>query len=814
MTTINILNTPFITEEKSNLNEIFLEYPFKLDNFQKHAIDKIRQEESVLVTAFTGSGKSLVFEYAMKLAFSKKKRIIYTSPIKSLSNQKFHELTKKFPNNTFGILTGDIRFNPDAECIIMTTEILRNLLYKQNTINEIAEKKLEINIDMNDIDSVIFDEIHYINDNDRGKVWEESIILLPKQIKLVMLSATIDRAHEFAQWIYNIKGKMVNLIPNDKRPIPLTHSIYYFTKYPKKYKNTLKLFKNEKYIKTVSKQSKKRLTTILESDKSFDNNSYNKILNLIKFEQKNRKFYSEVEVLNSMIIFLQSKNKLPALFFIFSRKKCEDYAHKITTSLNTSQEMNQVEKIIDKQLRLLGNSEIYLNNPKLFELKRLLIKGIGIHHSGLIPVYKEIVEILYGRGLIKVLLATETFAVGVNMPTKTVIFTSLEKYTSEGKRMLYTHEYQQMAGRAGRRGLDTHGYVMILGNMFREMPDCHEMSKIISGKSQYIQSKFNFNYQFILKAILANNINLSDFIGQTLLKKNVIENLNTKQKRLNELKEKLKNIKFTIDIELFDEFYHLSRITKKRSKRAKEILKIANFNKEYILYLNTFEDFEEQNYLCDEIPKITNYMNKDQMKSIQYLIDNEYLKDEKFDKINNKSLTIKGLVASQINECNEIIFTEALIRGIFDNLSEIELAGMLGVFCTTKLREDEKRGNIDNLEIPGNMKEKLKLLQKICNKYQDEEIKNNIQVNNNWELNLDMVEYTYYWATGCSYGELQFVSFEGNFIRDILRVDNIAKDLIMMSEVVGKLDLMNKASLISDKIVRDSIGVDSLYVRM
>lgn len=814
-TKINILNTPFVEEKDSELSEIFSQYPFKLDNFQKHSIDRIRREESVLVTAHTGSGKTLVADYAIKLAKEKGKRVIYTSPIKSLSNQKFHEFSQKYKGiMSIGILTGDIKYNPDAECLIMTTEILRNLLYKQNTINELAEKNLEINIDMNDVDSVIFDEVHYINDNDRGKVWEESIILLPKEIKLVMLSATIDRAHEFAQWIYNIKGKMVNLVPNDKRPIPLTHSIYYFTKFPKKYKKTLKLFENERYIKAVSKQSRKRLTTVLHSDSSFQNAPYNDICNLIKFERKEKKWYSEVEVLNTMITFLQKSNKLPALFFIFSRKKCESYAHKITTSLNDPHEQRQVEKIIDKQLRLLGNPEIYLNNPKLFELKKLLVKGIAIHHSGLMPVYKEIIEILYSKGLIKVLLATETFAVGVNMPTKTVIFTSLQKYTQAGRRMLYTHEYQQMAGRAGRRGLDTHGYVIILANMFRGMPSCHEMGSIMAGKSQYIQSKFNFNYQFILKAIMANDINLSEFIGQTLLKKNVVEELDNKQTRLNELEKELLDVGFTIDKKIFDEYFNLSNTLTQRNKRAKTIEKIPHFEKQYQLYLDTYEMFEEQKFLKGAIPKIKEFMNQDQMKSIQYLIDNEYLKNNKMEEMDDKSLTMKGLVASQINECNEIVFTEGLMQGVFDGLTEIELAGMLGCFCSTKIMDEDKRGNIENLDIPKIMQTKLNQLTEIIQSYQQKEIDKEISVNNEWELNLDMVEYTYYWASGVDYYKLGFVSFEGNFIRDMLRVDNIAKDIIMMAEVVGKLDLMNKASLINDKIIRDIVGIDSLYVRM
>lgn len=779
---------------------------FTLDKFQDDGIQKIYNEESILVTAKTGSGKSVFMDFCIELAHSKNKKLIITTPIKTLSNQKFHEYSNKYPHISFGILTGDIRFNPDAECLIMTTEILRNLLYKRYTSNKIAEKNLPININFDEVDSIIFDEIHFINDLDRGKVWEESIIMLPKSIKLIMLSATIDKAEEFGEWVTNIKGKFVNVISNNKRPIPLTYSVYYFTKFPKKCKKMKHLFDNGKYIKAVSKMSRKKMTTVLESDCSFQNAPYQEICNLINFERKEQKWYNDIEVLNTMIHFLQKKHKLPALFFIFSRKKCELYASQIQSSLNTPLEQQQVLTTINYQLKLLANPDIYINDPKLYQLQKLLVKGIAIHHSGLLPVYKEIIEILYSVGLIKVLFATETFAVGVNMPTKTVIFTSLQKYTKEGRRMLYSHEFNQLSGRAGRRGLDTHGNVIILANMFRVMPSCHEMSSIMAGRSQHIQSKFTFNYQFILKTILANDINLHEFIGQTLLKKNIKEELLRKETRLTQLNIELENLGLTIDRTIFDEYYNLENTWEKKNKRSNAIDKIFDFHKQYKIYLDTYELFQEQTYLKLNIPQIKTHLNQDQMKSIQYLIENQYLKDI-------ESLTIKGLIASQVNECNEIQFTEALINGVFDDLNEIELSGILGVFCCTRFQDEDKRGNIENLNLPKKMKNKLVKLQDINALFRQKEENKGIRVNNDWELNLDMVEYTYYWANGYTYQELEFVNFEGNFVRDMIRIDNIAKDLVDMAEMIGKLDLMNKASLINNKIIRDIVTVDSIYIR-
>ena len=794
---------------QKELQEVFASYPFKLDSFQKESIKAIRREESVLVTAHTGSGKTLVADYAIKHAKQKNKRVIYTSPIKSLSNQKFHEFSKKYEDiMSVGILTGDIKFNPDAECLIMTTEILRNLLYKKNSNNEIAEKHLAIDINIErDVDSVIFDEVHYINDMDRGKVWEECIVMLPKHIKLVMLSATIDRPEDFAKWIENIKEKRVVLASNDKRPIPLTFSMFYFTKFPKKHKKTMKLFNDEKYIKAVSKMSNKKMMKIMESDGRFDNATYNHISDLIKYERKNGKYYSDVEVLNAVVNFLQKKNKLPALFFIFSRKRCEEYAHKIQVSLNTASEQNQVEKIIDQQIRILANPDIYLENPKLYELKKLLVKGIAIHHSGLIPIYKEIIEILYSKGLIKILLATETFAVGVNMPTKTVIFTGFEKYTKQGKRLLYSHEFQQMAGRAGRRGLDSQGSVIILSNMFKFMPSCHQMGEIMNGRNQSIQSKFNFNYQFLLKVLLANDINIGEFITQTLLKKNVKEELVMTEKRIVELKQSLNSIKYTIPRNAFDQYYF--------SQSQKIAKKYPTFKEEYQIYLDTYEQVEELKYRESRLPVLQNSMNQDQLKSIKYLIEHKYVEDLPLSQLNDKSLSTRGLIASQINECNEILFTEALMEGIFDGLNPQELAAVISVFTDTKMNDEYTRNSIESLDfVPQSVKDRLHKLEAIANKYEDSERKHEIYLDNNWKLNLDMAEYTYMWCSGKTFGELDYVNFEGNFIRDMIRIDNIAKDLETMSEIVGKLDTMNSASQINEKIIRDIVTVESIYVRI
>ena len=419
-------------------------FSFELDDFQKHACSKISQDENVLVIAKTGVGKTVPAIYGIHNSIKKNKKIIYTTPIKSLSNQKYKELTEKFPS--VGIMTGDIKFNPTAQCIIMTTEILRNILY--------SGVSNDGDISINEIDKVIFDEVHYINNNDRGIVWEECMILLPKRITMIMLSATIDKPEDFASWLGDLKQKPINLIIKNKRIIPLTH--YYY--------------------------NNGSLMEIADNDGNFKN--YDVLREEYKIE-------SISKLMNPFVEFLKRNELLPCLFFIFSRDKCEKYCKTIQKHLITTEESCLVDKIFN--MKLAKYKHLYEKTPQYNELYSLLKKGIAYHHSGVIPVLKEIVEILFEQGLVKVLFCTETFAVGINAPTKTAIFTKLSKFCDGGVRFLQTDEYLQMAGRAGRRGLDKLGRVIILP--IEELVEEKVLRKMIVGRSPCVTSKFYYTYQ-------------------------------------------------------------------------------------------------------------------------------------------------------------------------------------------------------------------------------------------------------------------------------------------------------------------------------
>ena len=346
-------NNNFISDE-----ELSYKFPYKLDPFQQEGIYRINKNENILITAHTGSGKTVLAIYAIAHCLKNNKKVIYTSPTKSLSNQKYAEFIEKFPS--VGIMTGDIKMNPDAQCIIMTTEILRNILYKGSS---------EF-INITDVGAVILDEVHYINDPDRGKVWEEVIILLPREITLVMLSASIDKPEVFASWIGNIKEKNISLIPTSHRVVPLKH--YFWKSY--------NVDDNGKDV------TKWELLEILDDKGKFKN--YDVV-------QKNYKAYDINKIMDNLADFLVDQNFIPALFFKFSRKKCESICKTVRKNLLTFEEVTEVENLFHYYMK--DYKKTYEILPQYQDVYCQLKKGVVYHHSGLIPILKEIIEIFNNK---------------------------------------------------------------------------------------------------------------------------------------------------------------------------------------------------------------------------------------------------------------------------------------------------------------------------------------------------------------------------------------------------------------------------------
>ncbi|KAG2524178.1 hypothetical protein JM18_005143 [Phytophthora kernoviae] len=468
--------------------EMAMKYSFELDVFQKECIIHLERHECVFVAAHTSAGKTVIAEYAIAMSQKHMTRTIYTSPIKALSNQKYRDFRSKFGPDNVGLITGDVSINPEASCLVMTTEILRSMLYRGADI-------------IRDIEWVIFDEIHYINDSERGVVWEEVIIMLPEHIGMVFLSATTPNHLEFSDWIGRTKKHKIHVISTYKRPVPLQHFLY------------------------AGKE-------------------------LFKF-----------------------------------KRLCEESASKLSKlDLSTPSERSEIHLFLETSVQRLQGSDREL--PQVLTMKEMLKRGIGVHHGGLLPIIKEMVEILFGRGLVKVLFSTETFAMGVNMPARTVVFNGIRKHDGKNFRDLLPGEYTQMAGRAGRRGLDSVGTVIIA--CWNDVPEPTSLRTMLAGKATSLSSQFRLTYNMILNLLRVEVLTVEDMMKRSfsefhtqkaLAAKNIPKLIQKGKTLLQQLERSLvedyPHLETSGELAQMQEFYQLKREKRELEKKLTKWL-LAN----------------------------------------------------------------------------------------------------------------------------------------------------------------------------------------------------------------------------------------------
>lgn len=454
-------------------------YPFTLDPFQDTAISCIDRNESVLVSAHTSAGKTVVAEYAIAQSLREKQRVIYTSPIKALSNQKYRELLAEFGD--VGLMTGDVTINPDAGCLVMTTEILRSMLYRGSEV-------------MREVAWVIFDEVHYMRDKNRGVVWEETIILLPDKVHHVFLSATIPNAMEFAEWIVKTHNQPCHVVYTDFRPTPLQHYLFPAAG------DGIHLVVDEKG--TFREENFQKAMSSISNNMGDDPSSAEATRSKKKgetYKGGNKDGKSDIYKIVKMIYM---KRYNPVIVFSFSKRDCESLALKMSKlDFNTDEERAALTKVFENAIDVLPEADREL--PQIRNILPLLRRGIGIHHSGLLPILKEVIELLFQEGLVKVLFATETFSIGLNMPAKTVVFTSVRKWDGQGFRWVSGGEYIQMSGRAGRRGLDDRGIVIM---MIDEKMEPQVAKGMVKGQADRLDSAFHLGYNMILNLMRVEGI--------------------------------------------------------------------------------------------------------------------------------------------------------------------------------------------------------------------------------------------------------------------------------------------------------------------
>lgn len=546
-------------------------HTFTLDPFQEEAIAALKKGVSVVVSAPTGAGKTAIAEYVIEEALKGKERVFYTTPLKALSNQKFHDFQKKYGQENVGIVTGDTSVNRDAQIVVMTTEIYRNMLY--GTILGSVDENLK------HLKYLVLDECHYMNDPDRGTVWEESIIYSPANLQILALSATIANAKDLTAWISQVHSR-TELIETFYRPVPLR--FYYFTEthlYP---------------LLTTNNQLNPQLKEHKDSFKA-----HKQKFRDLKKHNKSKKEGTIPDMINE----LHKRGFLPSIYFVFSRRGCElalKEAQKLGFGLLTLEERQTLSRLIQ---------ETTYGNEYLFKHRHLgaLYQGMAVHHAGLLPQWKTMVESLFSKGLIKVVFATETLAAGINMPAKTTIISNLGKRGDAGHQNLSSNQFLQMSGRAGRRGMDKVGNVVIKETIDHSAAFA---AKIATSLPEPLVSQFTPNYSMVLNLLQNHSVEqikdlLNKSFGQYLLNRdltNLTKEKNDLEKEQGDIRKQEEKIKETGGMK--ENYYRIEKRARKNELRLKEINKSINQIEHY--YWNEFiklrNILDTLGYLKNNIP--------------------------------------------------------------------------------------------------------------------------------------------------------------------------------------------------------------------
>ena len=761
-------------------------FDFELDDFQKEAVKCIDESKSVVVCAPTGAGKTCIAEHAIHKALEENTRLFYTTPLKALSNQKFYDFGRKYGEGNVGLLTGDTSINREAPIVVMTTEVFRNMLYNTNF------GKVKDNL--KDVKYVVLDEVHYMNDEQRGTVWEESIIYCPPSVQIIALSATVANSKQLCDWINTVHSGTEHVY-TDFRPVPLRY--YYFDS--SKPTEILPLLTPEGRLNKKIKPEKK-----------------------MSFHSRQAKRQNTVK---DVINVLHKKEMLPAIFFTFSRKKCDENMEKCS---NLNLITNEEAKLIREEINEFLKDHTYLENNKNLEY---LYNGIASHHAGLLPAWKLLVERLFQKGLIKVVFATETLAAGINMPARTTVISAISKRTDSGHRMLTANEFLQMSGRAGRRGMDKIGYVVIMGTQFQS-PD--EVASLVKSSSNPLESRFSPSYSMVLN--LLQNLELEQakelilksfgyFSSNDRLKPIIMQQLSCEQTLA-----KLKNEKcpFGLTNEEFIEFNKLKekyivyrKLTRTLQKQAKQ--KGQKDAPEVLEYLNRTREMREklEKYRCElckgykkhvrnlEIINRFEKKLKDINKNVANQKDiywNKFLAHknilEKMGYLENGYPTDAGITCSMIRAENELYISEIILKGVLEGLEPYELASVICALVTEDLRSDV----YPNQPISKNTRKALNRIKEIRRKI--------AVLQRDYEITTEMYLNSYYcplveqWVQDTPWEDIakQVDSSEGDIVRILKRVVDVLRQLTILPNISE--EVKNNAKTAIQCILKEPVDAD------
>ena len=762
------------------------EFPFELDDFQKEACDYITNGKSVVVCAPTGAGKTVIAEHAINQALKNGYKVFYTTPLKALSNQKYNDFSQKYGAEKVGLLTGDSSYNRNGQIVVMTTEVFRNMLYGTN-FGSVTDN-------LKDVRYVILDEVHYMNDEQRGTVWEESIIYCPTNIQIIALSATVANADKLTDWINTVHSD-TKLVNTDFRPVPLR--FYYFD----------------------SSQPNTILPLLTPSG------ALNNKIKPEKKQFKRGKLVQRKYTSKDVVRVLHEKNMLPAIYFTFSRKKCDEQMEKCADlCLVTPDEQKKIKRIIDDYIA---------ENPYLYKNKHIeyLLCGVASHHAGLLPAWKVLVEKLFQKGLIKVVFATETLAAGINMPARSTVISSISKRTDNGHRTLTPSEFLQMSGRAGRRGMDEIGYVTIVGTAFQS-PE--EVAELVLSEANPLESKFSPSYSMVLNLLQrftleeTKELVLKSFgyfssnyrIEPLLNMKNLLEE---KIEECNEFKCWCKRtsadlIEYNKTREIYVQNRKTFKTIKKQENKKNRPLspEIIEFGEKTKALLNKMHSFE-----CDTCKLFKKHMKNidliERYQSKQRKLEKEIVKQkdifwnrflshravlEEYGYLKDNYPTSSGVSIAQIRSENELFIARIIFSGILDNLSPAELASVICAITS----EDSRADLYSQIPLTTTVRKtlnKIKDIKRDIEKHQKaHDVEDPMYINAYCSPLIEM------WVNDAEWEDIidQIDMGEGDIVRCFKRVVDVLRQFCTIENMPEALVFTAREAI--DKIQRSPIDID------
>ena len=665
-------------------NQFANSFPFALDDFQIAGCRALEEGKGVLVAAPTGAGKTIVGEFAVELAINSNTKCFYTTPIKALSNQKYSELVQRYGDSKVGLLTGDTSINSEAQIVVMTTEILRNMIYANSSTIE----KLRY---------VVMDEVHYLADKFRGAVWEEILIHLSESVQVVSLSATVSNAEEFGEWLQTVRGE-TEIIVSEIRPVPLYQHVLFGNRLLDLFDESMKL--NPELTK-------------LERD------TYRQVRGNWRDKPKGPKALSRPEVIEK----LDRESLLPAITFIFSRKACDAAVKQCLQAgirLTNEKERDRIRSIVAKNIGNLAQDDLVVLG--YYEWLEALERGIAAHHAGLLPAFKTTVEDLFQEGLVKAIFATETLALGINMPARTVVLEKLSKWNGEAHVAISAGEYTQLTGRAGRRGIDIEGNAVILWN---NDLDSNSVGGLASTRTYPLKSSFKPSYNMSVNLISQfgsdkARSSLESSLAQFQADKAVVglaKQIRKSEKIRDDLfKESTCHLGDFVDYAQMRADIKKLEVVSKRDRRRRieseeEIFSIRKRMKSHPSHAcpdrESHARFTERAHriqreidgLSERINTRTNVIAK-RFDRIKLILDH-------LGYIVNGEISQSGKLLAKIYGETDLLIAESIREGVFSQLSPIDLVAVISVFVYESRSEE-------NAKIPrGDISEALSKISKI-----------------------------------------------------------------------------------------------------